>query len=542
MWALMLIGFSEDKNSGVTEDGVGFVPDSRFGLIIAECADDAQTKALSQWLTKQRMTIFSGQNETVEVADNPFLLYRCLRSGHQNQHQPLPEASVKTVQTQAIECPVKRLGLRETMETLSSLKEKLAVAMAYRDRLVNSRAVGDGKAFSEGVSSEDLVVVHTFDNFDQLCCDEKTGRLYTMRYCQDIASAHNEMLMTGLARRAGVSHVKPVLIENGENAWIVTPRDSIRHSGTQKLPENLPKPLLARLYLTTAWLGHTNPAGRDSLNIGLNDTGDLCVDNWQGSGYFAADGQRKHPDADGKGAFFGTVYELDDYRQTPGQPETATLFESLVRDDLVKAMPDFLAEVTPTIGGLVEEFGPKAFGERRYLLSTLYERLGYLAMRFPDNLSVVTEAELQAVATNGLHGYELAVSCPHIEDQKILIGHQFNASKEAETRISFRLDGEKKAWLADKLELGKSYHELRSRLRYFLYDMKLNRNMTADLRVDLLETLQQAQQYKSLYEKLRDGTQEKERYRIDPEKIEESLEKLNTSIVRLETLRCSIRL
>ena len=497
---------ADDQQTGVIETPYGFKPGRQFGLIRLRAADPSQAEAICQWLKEKEVSSEgTGDSPDIQVSENPYCFFRRITASHESantkkRYQPYP--------TKKPERSARPKKFRSTLAELNSLREKLAVAAVYRDQK-KTVAPGVSKGTEpaknsidlENITMDNLIPLHTDAAGEGLYCDEQSGQWFRLKPVADEAAARNEVLMARLAAASGLQVPKTGLFRHKDSHWVISPWVEGLVTGPDSLA-HLDKNGLARLFVTAAWLGNSNIIGHSFDHIGVDEHGCVHGVNWCGGGYFNPDRKRKRQDDNGEGGFFGTVFELDKIRDSTSGLPGATLFATLSDSDIAAVIPEFLASAAGQVQSLVSTCGPAPEGERRYLASTLLERLGYLAMRYPNNLPRITQAELQAVAINGLHGYQLPVPSPDIQGQRIVIGHQFNEEGEGETRISLKLSPEKTAWLAKELELGQSHHDLKERLKYFLQGNHFNDTvMTPALRLDILETASQVGQLKDKIER-----------------------------------------
>ena len=477
------------------------------GQVILQAKDECQAKEVSSWLDKQGSSeLYKLSGNTLTVKLSPFNFYqavvvqnkvfgsestpafdpRSLQSvGNHlaSQHYALYPGMPRT------ETEEEPMAIDQALRSLQSTRDRVAVAAVYRDSFQNPKA----DIPTELTSFDDLVAVHTTPSGEGLYCSRSSGQWFKARPCTNPSAARNEVLMGYLARASGVLVPEHQLLKHQGQSWVITPWVEGVDTSFPVL-EKADKAALARLYLAAAWLGNLNAIGEGFDHAAVDDQGRLHSFNWGGAGYFNASRKRKRIDGNGEGGFTGSVPELNDLG-------LGLVFDQLGQADIEQAVPDFLEKATAQLETLVQQFGPPKDDERRYLLSTLAERLGAIATRFPKGLPPMTEAELVAVKANGLNGYELPVTSPHLEGQSVLVGHLTNEQGVNETQISLRLDNEKCSWLANTLGLGRSHYDLTERIEFCVEQCRYIRNatMTQTFFETLSDTIDQANQlYKAL--------------------------------------------
>lgn len=485
----------ETPDSGITETHGGFLPTHRFGKIILEPQSSEQATACESWLQGLGLSVTRNQAGSFEISENPYRFFRRVSSESrpacwQESHRCGTCAYSKALVRQRADDTV---NLETALSSLDSLREKIAVAANYRDHLKTSgqptNLTEEQPVFSSLDSfiplyTEDTENTGTEKKGEGLYCHKETGQWYRLKSGSKNAVC-NEVLMGSLAASTGLPVPTPQLVVEGGKRWAITAWQTGFHAAR---PSGQPadQQQLARLFLTAAWLGNDTIA----RHTGVNSNGDIVALNWCHAGPFTHNRKRKHPDENNEGGFFSTVFELETLRDPDKNPAAAQLFSSLSESSIAAVMPDFLESAAQHVSELVERYGPLPKGEKAFLAKTLFERLGYLALRYPDNLPRITAPELQAIAANGQLGYEVPVNSSCIADRSIRIGHRYNPSGEEETQVCLRLTEEKTGELARALQLGQSHHDLQSRLCYFLNLSQ--KTMNGRLRQDIQETLDQA--------------------------------------------------
>ncbi|MCL6268678.1 hypothetical protein M3P05_01755 [Sansalvadorimonas sp. 2012CJ34-2] len=527
-----------DACHGVTqaEPGAGYTPGSDFGIVTLTAIEPKSIKALDRELNAKKLqfeTVTESGQTLFRVFDNPYSIYKKLGQSSQLPRHPLragtqyPSPYSMPAKTQAE--PPSRLGLGEALKELHSLREKLAVSVVHRQHQNPHQASMPG-------TLESLYPLHIDDSGAGLYCDSTTGRWYYLKPCEDRHAARSEVLMARLAQASGLPVPETGLIPHREQSWVISAWQNNLQAGQQSLL-SADRQQLARLFITAAWLGNRNIIGRGSDHAALGDDGCIYGLNWSGAGYFHGNRKRKSPD-DARG-FFGTVFELEDMCNPGKHRHAAQVFQTLAEEDVASIIPEFLEQAHRQVADLVREFGPESEGERRYLENTLYDRLCYLAIRYPANLPAITGSELAAIHCQGMPGIERPVVSQHIRDQRLIIGHRFNQQGEKETQVSIRLSPEKTTELAKLLELGQAHHDLRDRLEYFLSYRMNGKVMTKALRSDIEETASMAE---TLKKQLETGGSPMS-WPLTEEMTEETspkpadyISKLNTCISKLNTL------
>ena len=512
---------------------------SGVGVTQLTLPDRKQAVQVHEWLQNQGVTNSIDPSGTVlEVLENPNCFYRKITAvSGEGLSMGAPTLGLSgddySIYPKAENKPEDqgRYDLKEALFRLKSARERLAVAAVYRDTL---KETPDPQAEISEPALEDLIPVHTDKSGEGIYCNHQSGQWFKGRLVSDRAAARNEVLMARLAEASGLPVPRPQMFEKNDKAWVFTPWQENLQKGSETLKQ-VDKRQRTKLFLASVWLGNRGVIGRGFDHSAIDDQGLLCSLNWGGAGYFNSSRKRKHPGDGGKGGFLGTPFELDDLRGSSPFYSALEIFGDLTDQDIEAFIPEFLASASENLVPLVETFGPEKKGEQRYLLSTLSERLGYLAMRYPGNLRRVTHAELLAVSANGLHGYEIPVVSTEVEGSRVRIGHQLGSEGVGETRVSLKLGSDKTAEFARVLGLGKSHHDLEDRLSYFLgqeayREGRQPRKMTESLQQDIQTTLTMARE-------LKQQLQERETRGIlvsgDREEIETSIEQLERCIVAL---------
>ena len=470
----------DDAVKGITRQDHGLLPGRHFGEIHLAAVSNNQNQQASEWLLHQGF-YFEQTRGLIKVSDNPYLLYRRLLEA-----SPANPGSSHFIEPKGFQDKSLKLNWGQALSLLPTLGEKLAAASIYKSQQHK-------KELPSYIPEIDYLMPLNVDGLGVgLYCDKQTAQLYFLRNIHEGEKAKHWLLMTLLAEKVGAVIPGTMTVKGKENTWMITPWVDNLLTGKCALEVANPREK-AKIFLASAWLGNNEISSIYYQHFGLDEQGRLFELNWSGSGCFGRYSDRKKQDDNGEGGFLGTVFELQSLRK---QTQSDSLW-NLTDWDINQALPAFISQAATGVDELVERLGPVGFGERRYLKSTLYERLNYIAMHFTENLPPFSEAEYLAVKINGLHGTERSVNCKHIQNHNIVIGHRFDKHGQPQTQVSLRLSDEKALRLSKGLGLGQSYNNLINKLKYFLELDK--KPMTPVLREDIQETIREAEALQQRY-------------------------------------------
>jgi len=186
-------------------------------------------------------------------------------------------------------------------------------------------------------------------------------------------------------------------------------------------------------FAVDAWLANWDVVGLEFDNLLVKGGRALRVDTGGALRYRAQGGL--------KGARWGPVVEeLDTLRNPQTNPQAASVFGSITREQLEASVARVLAVDDDEIRRLVEGLGPRDAAARRELVETLLARQQDLGRRFPalarqrpapapaDAGARITEEELGFIREARLNGYAVNTDKGDVEDQSVLVWHELDES------------------------------------------------------------------------------------------------------------------
>ena len=279
--------------------------------------------------------------------------------------------------------------------------------------------------------------------------DTDTGEQWYIKTPPSAEHARNEVLAARLYQLAGADVPELRLtVLNGQPAVASRIVDDLVKAKTGKA---LAKVAGAQDYFAVdAWLANWDVAGASFDNLLVKGGKAVRVDTG-GALRFRAQGGLK-----GK-AWGDTVAELDSLRASSTNPQTATVFGSMTREQLQDSARRLLNVDRAKVDALVDEFGPADMAERVALKATLRARLDNIAHQLDLDTAppvappapplrpggkTITAADFDRVTESRANGYTLSTDGGDVEDHQVLLQHYTGADGVKRTRLVAKLRGE----------------------------------------------------------------------------------------------------
>jgi len=278
-----------------------------------------------------------------------------------------------------------------------------------------------------------------------LFVDEETGAKWYVKQPASADIARNEVLAGKLYQAAGVEVPEMEMIDfQGQPSIASRIIDDLEHGKPAQLASAAGT---REAFLVDAWLANWDVVGLGYDNLLIKGGRAVRVDTGGALRYRAQGGS--------KGAAWGdTVSEIDSLRDPGTNPQAAAVFGQVSRDDLVAGARKVLAIDEDQIRRLVDAYGPPSAAERDALVATLRARQADIRRRFPEADDTpepvpqpagsgerVTPGEARTIAESRANGYAIATDRDMVEDQEVLLWHEYDQAGKALTGADLKLRG-----------------------------------------------------------------------------------------------------
>ncbi|OED40240.1 hypothetical protein ACH42_17145 [Endozoicomonas sp. (ex Bugula neritina AB1)] len=271
--------------------------------------------------------------------------------------------------------------------------------------------------------------------------DTSTGKKYYIKEPASEDIARNEVLAAKLYEAAGVEVPNIHLMKDGKTVRIASEIiEDLQQDGAklgtgkvQGVNEN---------FMVDAWLSNWDVAGLGYDNLLIKGNRAIHIDVGGALRYRAQGGLKGD-------AFSKEVLEIESLRDSGMNPQSAAVFASATKDDMITGARKVLALDKQQITELVDAFGPTTKRERTKLINKLVARQKDIAKRYPEAVkapnpelptnSPITRLEYEQVKNSRSNGYTIATDKGDIEDQNVLLYHKKNLKGEDVTGGYFKL-------------------------------------------------------------------------------------------------------
>ncbi len=271
--------------------------------------------------------------------------------------------------------------------------------------------------------------------------DTTTGKKYYIKEPASEDIARNEVLAAKLYEAAGVDVPTIHLMKDKGTVRIASEIiDDLKQD--KSLLSSAQAKGVNDNFVVDAWLANWDVAGLSYDNLLMKGKKAIRIDVG-GSLRYRAQGSEK-----GK-AFGKEVLEIESLRDRGMNPQSAAVFASITKDDMIAGARKVLALDRKQITELVEQFGPTTKRARTSLVSKLVARQQSIARQLPEATTIpkaerpanaaITRIEHEQVTNSRSNGYAIATDKGDIEDQNVLVYHKLNLQQQDVTAAYFKL-------------------------------------------------------------------------------------------------------
>ncbi|WP_257263833.1 phage minor head protein [Endozoicomonas sp. ONNA2] len=272
--------------------------------------------------------------------------------------------------------------------------------------------------------------------------DTTTGKKYYIKEPASEDIARNEVLAAKLYEAAGVDVPNVYLLQDGKQIRIASEIiDALQQDAGQLTSGNLQG--INDNFIVDAWLANWDVVGLSYDNLLVKGSKAMHIDTG-GALRYRAQGRLKG-DAFGK-----KVLEIESLRDSAMNPQSAAVFASVTREDMITGARKVLALDKQQITDLVESVGPTTKQERTRLINILVARQQDIAKQYPEALkkatpepattgSAINRLEYEQVVNSRSNGYTIPTDKGDIEDQNVLLYHKKNLQGKDVTGAYFKM-------------------------------------------------------------------------------------------------------
>ncbi|WP_066016583.1 phage minor head protein [Endozoicomonas atrinae] len=272
--------------------------------------------------------------------------------------------------------------------------------------------------------------------------DTTTGKKYYIKEPASEDIARNEVLAAKLYEAAGVDVPNVYLLQDGKQIRIASEIiDGLQQDAAQLTSGKLQG--IRDNFMVDAWLANWDVVGLSYDNLLVKGSKAIHIDTGGALRYRAQGGL--------KGDAFGKkVLEIESLRDSAMNPQSAAVFASVTREDMIAGARKALALDKQQITELVESVGPTTKRERTRLINILVARQQDIAKQYPEALqkatpeptisgSAINRLEYEQVVNSRSNGYTIPTDKGDIEDHNVLLYHKKNLQGMDVTGAYFKL-------------------------------------------------------------------------------------------------------
>ncbi|WP_202969841.1 hypothetical protein, partial [Endozoicomonas atrinae] len=272
--------------------------------------------------------------------------------------------------------------------------------------------------------------------------DTTTGKKYYIKEPASEDIARNEVLAAKLYEAAGVDVPNVYLLQDGKQIRIASEIiDGLQQDAGQLTSGKLQG--IGDNFMVDAWLANWDVVGLSYDNLLIKGSKAIHIDTGGALRYRAQGGL--------KGDAFGKkVLEIESLRDSAMNPQSAAVFASVTREDMIAGARKVLALDKQQINELVERIGPTTKRERTKLINILVARQQDIAKQYPEALqkatpepavsgSAINRLEYEQVVNSRSNGYTIPTDKGDIEDHNVLLYHKKNLQGKDVTGAYFKI-------------------------------------------------------------------------------------------------------
>ncbi|KEI70360.1 hypothetical protein GV64_06125 [Endozoicomonas elysicola] len=206
--------------------------------------------------------------------------------------------------------------------------------------------------------------------------DSVTGKKYYIKEPASEDIARNEVMAAKLYKAAGVDVPNVFLLKDGKRIKVASEIiDGIQQGGRQLTSDKIQG--IRGNFMVDAWLANWDVVGLFYDNFIIQDSKAIRIDTGGSLRYRAQGGLKGE-------AFGGKVLEIESLRDSTINPQSAEVFASVTREDMIAGARKVLVLGKEQITELVEYYGPIDKQECTSLINILVARQRYIAERYPE--------------------------------------------------------------------------------------------------------------------------------------------------------------
>ncbi len=340
-------------------------------------------------------------------------------------------------------------SLQAAFDSLDDAKK--AKVLADIEKKKAKIAIADEKKFEKAPSvTKDKDV--DFDNLVQigpqkgsnpggLYQDKTTGEKFYVKWPASEDIARNELLAAKLYELAGINVPELTLIKSGNKIGIASRIIDDAVQSKAKLTSGK----ITSVYEgfgTDAWLANWDVVGLGYDNVVMKGATAWRIDVGGSLRYRAQGGL--------KSTFGKEVTELDTLLDANMNPQSASVFKNMTKKQMEESIRRVLLLEDDDIKRLVFDYGPRDPRIASDLFDILIARRNYMRNKYKYLLddksvgstsAVVTKQEVEIIEKSRLNGYVIRTDVDEIEDQSVLIWHEFDVDGNKLTVAQFKVRG-----------------------------------------------------------------------------------------------------
>ncbi|WP_202969857.1 hypothetical protein, partial [Endozoicomonas atrinae] len=211
--------------------------------------------------------------------------------------------------------------------------------------------------------------------------DTTTGKKYYIKEPASEDIARNEVLAAKLYEAAGVDVPNVYLLQDDKQIRIASEIiDGLQQDAGQLTSGKLQG--VGNNFMVDAWLANWDVVGLSYDNLLIKGSKAIHIDTGGALRYRAQGGL--------KGDAFGKkVLEIESLRDSAMNPQSAAVFASLTKEDMIAGARKVLALDKQQITELIESVGPTTKRERTRLINILVARQQDIAKQYPEALQKI---------------------------------------------------------------------------------------------------------------------------------------------------------